>query len=399
MAADAASRKKSIEELLFNGGRNDDDETSGVDSTPNVSDSDLRTLSAKKSPRRGRDGSADSRDRELKRKSSAKYARRRSLSQNARGRSLPPTSAETVRASRDALAKDRETLKISTQRRSSIKPAAPPKARRTAEPRQRASAAAAGDKPSVAAAASSHVSVVLVGARRTGKTLMAQTYAHGVAALRPPPTLGVERHVAAMPRELGGNARLPELRVWDTSGDSRFDDASSNLVRAANAILVLYARGDAASFESAANRLLRTKVECPRGAVVCLVASTLGRDSERGAVDVVRRSQVRRMSVVDLGDLGVPYDAADRVVRAAASTPSLEPQAARGIHPATCCPLTGRVMRDPVVAACGNSFELEAIAHWLARNETSPVTQEKLASKLLFPNAALRSIIRAGHRP
>ena len=93
MAADAASRKKSIEELLFNGGRNDDDETSGVDSTPNVSDSDLRTLSAKKSPRRGRDGSADSRDRELERKSSAKYARRRSLSQNARGRSLPPTSA------------------------------------------------------------------------------------------------------------------------------------------------------------------------------------------------------------------------------------------------------------------------------------------------------------------
>ncbi|KAH8066311.1 inositol-1-monophosphatase [Aureococcus anophagefferens] len=40
---------------------------------------------------------ADSRDRELKRKSSAKYARRRSLSQNARGRSLPPTSAETKR--------------------------------------------------------------------------------------------------------------------------------------------------------------------------------------------------------------------------------------------------------------------------------------------------------------
>ena len=106
MAADAASRKKSIEELLFNGGRNDDDETSGVDSTSNVSDSDLRNLSAKKSPRRGRDGSADSRDRELKRKSSAKYARRRSLSQNARGRSLPPTSAETVRASRDALARD-----------------------------------------------------------------------------------------------------------------------------------------------------------------------------------------------------------------------------------------------------------------------------------------------------
>ena len=29
-------------------------------------------------------------------------------------------------------------------------------------------------------------------------------------------------------------------------------------------------RGDAASFESAANRLLRTKVECPRGAVVRL---------------------------------------------------------------------------------------------------------------------------------
>jgi len=48
---------------------------------------------------------------------------------------------------------------------------------------------------------------------------------------------------------------------------------------------VLYARGDASSFESAANRLLRTKVECPRGAVVCLVASTLGRDSENVLAD------------------------------------------------------------------------------------------------------------------
>ena len=70
----------------------------------------------------------------------------------------------------------------------------------------------------LAAQAANHVTVVLVGASRTGKTLMAQTYAHGSAALRPPPTLGVERHVAAMPVELGGNAKLPELRVWDRAG-------------------------------------------------------------------------------------------------------------------------------------------------------------------------------------
>lgn len=52
------------------------------------------------------------------------------------------------------------------------------------------------------------------------------------------------------------------------------------------------------------------------------------------------------------------------------------------------------VMKDPVVAADGHTYERKAIEEWIASNKgRSPVTKAKLKDKSLFPNCALRSQI------
>ena len=58
------------------------------------------------------------------------------------------------------------------------------------------------------------------------------------------------------------------------------------------------------------------------------------------------------------------------------------------------CPITRQVMRDPVVAADGQSYERAAITAFLqAGNTTSPVSGQRLAHPGLVPNAALASAI------
>ena len=59
------------------------------------------------------------------------------------------------------------------------------------------------------------------------------------------------------------------------------------------------------------------------------------------------------------------------------------------------CPVrhTDEPMEDPVVAADGHTYEREAIAEWLERSKTSPVTREKLQSTRLTPNHHLKSQI------
>ena len=58
------------------------------------------------------------------------------------------------------------------------------------------------------------------------------------------------------------------------------------------------------------------------------------------------------------------------------------------------CPVTRQIMRDPVVAADGQSYERAAIEAFLrAGNTTSPVTGQRLAHPGLTPNAALAAAI------
>lgn len=56
------------------------------------------------------------------------------------------------------------------------------------------------------------------------------------------------------------------------------------------------------------------------------------------------------------------------------------------------------VMTDPVLARDGFSYERAAIEHWLRTHDTSPMTNQRLPSRELVPNNALRSAIRQAER-
>jgi hypothetical protein len=262
-SAAAAARKASIEKLLFSAAGDGAEQSDGTvsDGARAAGGGDPRFRAAGGGPApqrtpgreggrsRGREGSVEREARRQSRYDRRRRQRDRSLS---RGKSVEPEKRkESIRRASEALAQDQACLERNATRRASVAveccppdaAAAPAAAaesprRRTAETDAAAGTAAgagAGGAGGAGAAAAAPapaplpatpgapVSVVLVGASRSGKTLFAQTFAAGVAALRPPPTLGVERHDCGMPPELAGNARLPELRVWDTSGDARFD--------------------------------------------------------------------------------------------------------------------------------------------------------------------------------
>ncbi|RWR86906.1 U-box domain-containing protein 44-like protein isoform X1 [Cinnamomum micranthum f. kanehirae] len=58
------------------------------------------------------------------------------------------------------------------------------------------------------------------------------------------------------------------------------------------------------------------------------------------------------------------------------------------------CPLSGKVMEDPVAILCGHSFERDAIRkHFDSGEKTCPVCEEEIMSLELTPNISLRSTI------
>jgi hypothetical protein len=61
--------------------------------------------------------------------------------------------------------------------------------------------------------------------------------------------------------------------------------------------------------------------------------------------------------------------------------------------PSFYCPILQQVMHDPVVLSDGHSYERRHIERWLQDHCTSPVSNEKLLQKTIFPNHALRNAI------
>jgi len=57
------------------------------------------------------------------------------------------------------------------------------------------------------------------------------------------------------------------------------------------------------------------------------------------------------------------------------------------------CPLTGMVLKDPVVAADGYTYERKAIEQWLEQNSISPTTQEPIPNKYLIPNTVIAGFL------
>ena len=56
------------------------------------------------------------------------------------------------------------------------------------------------------------------------------------------------------------------------------------------------------------------------------------------------------------------------------------------------CPITHELMRDPVLATDGHTYERGAIENWFQRHQTSPMTNQPLTSKTVFPNHAIKSL-------
>lgn len=60
------------------------------------------------------------------------------------------------------------------------------------------------------------------------------------------------------------------------------------------------------------------------------------------------------------------------------------------------CPITRQLVRMPVIAADGHTYEKASIDAWLARGKrTSPVTNEAFPHALLVPNHSMRSMVSA----
>merc|ERR1711951_199398 len=67
----------------------------------------------------------------------------------------------------------------------------------------------------------------------------------------------------------------------------------------------------------------------------------------------------------------------------------------RDIPEAFLCPITHRVIQDPVIAFDGRSYEREAIEKYLRKHNKSPVTEAEAITTMVFPNHDLRSRIIA----
>mmetsp|Transcript_3846 Transcript_3846/g.9950 ORF Transcript_3846/g.9950 Transcript_3846/m.9950 type:complete len:223 (-) Transcript_3846:306-974(-) len=57
------------------------------------------------------------------------------------------------------------------------------------------------------------------------------------------------------------------------------------------------------------------------------------------------------------------------------------------------CPITLDVMKCPVFASDGHTYDAHAIESWLQFNQTSPVTREPMNTRSLRPNFSLRHLL------
>ena len=262
--ADAVAKKAAIEALLFS--PTPSEEQAQREEPRRTSESDLAALQA----------SLGVVDRESRPRSTAR-SRRRS---QARQRSLSRSRIDeaTVLASKEALQRDVEALEEGPRRRRERiqkRPSRTPSPKteflhESESPTERVIKTMPG---SPRAEDKATFSVVLIGAKGSGKTVACRTYARGFSELRPAPTLGVEAYMTQAPKSLKGLAR--GVKIWDTSGDDRFSKQTNQLVKVADAVLVLYNRGEREAFADATNRLLRATAESPPNAIVVLVATSL----------------------------------------------------------------------------------------------------------------------------
>jgi hypothetical protein len=83
-------------------------------------------------------------------------------------------------------------------------------------------------------------------------------------------------------------------------------------------------------------------------------------------------------------------DAKDAVVASATKTNRMK---GMKIRDEFICPITYELMRDPVVASDGHTYEKAAIEKWLKHHQISPRNGEPMAS-LTIPNMNMKKLIQ-----
>ncbi|KAK9806977.1 hypothetical protein WJX72_009234 [[Myrmecia] bisecta] len=81
------------------------------------------------------------------------------------------------------------------------------------------------------------------------------------------------------------------------------------------------------------------------------------------------------------------------MLQAAPAGPAADARLRQELGEEMCCPITQELMRDPVIAEDGHTYDRAAMEQWLSKHDTSPMTNEALTSKALFPNLIVRRLI------
>lgn len=63
------------------------------------------------------------------------------------------------------------------------------------------------------------------------------------------------------------------------------------------------------------------------------------------------------------------------------------------------CPITLEIMRDPVIASDGHTYEREALLRWLKMSNNSPATGAPLYNRTIIPNYCVKMLIRDLNHP
>lgn len=113
-------------------------------------------------------------------------------------------------------------------------------------------------------------------------------------------------------------------------------------------------------------------------------------DDELGGMRSVKRMREDARHAVD-ARAGHGPDASEA---ADPSAPGMRASHGRDpIHELIRCPITLEVMKCPVFASDGHTYEARAIESWLQDHPTSPVTREPMDSRSLRPNFSLRHLL------
>jgi hypothetical protein len=107
-------------------------------------------------------------------------------------------------------------------------------------------------------------------------------------------------------------------------------------------------------------------------------------------VAVTLNSQVMRKFVLSTDE----EKSEEELLHSSAPQPTNTKIVHETLSSALICPITQEIFREPVILSDGNTYEKSAILQWLQTRDTSPLTRERLSSKVLIPNYMIQSLIR-----